>query len=581
MKKDKKIIISLTSFPARINTVHQVIESLIAQTKQADKIILWLAPEQFPGGEKDLPENLLNLKEHGLTIDWYHDIKSYKKLIPTLRKYPNDLIVTVDDDIIYKPTMLEKLYIEHTRHPNDVICHRATQFVYVRDKFKTIAGGKKHYRGAHYLNKLTGCGGVLYPPNCFYQDILNEDLIMKLAPTNDDQWFWLMAALNGVGVRVARNKEIELNYVAGSQDVGLYLINDRGDHLFWEDFNRMMAHYPDLHKKLKRAGIRAHWFFKERDGRRRRFYLFGMRILSHKKKMKKLCDLSEKELPEFLKSKFYERTGKKPTEELVTLNEKIIWASMFDVTDLKVKCTDKYAVREYVKNTVGEKYLPELYATYTSAQQFKLNILPDKFLLTLNGGAGSKQTMLIQDKTILDVKQIKKTIKEWLKYNHSGQVCEMQYRYIKPCVMARELLDIRTDIEYKLWCFGGKCEFVCLNSYVRGHGSVGQAVYDTKWKKQEFYQSDGDGWMIPETIEKPKFLDEMISVAEKLAAPFDFVRVDFYETTDGELKFGELTFSPTAGNIEWAPDNDAIQKKYGALFKIPPRDKRGYAIRKK
>ena len=96
-----------------------------------------------------------------------------------------------------------------------------------------------------------------------------------------------------------------------------------------------------------------------------------------------------------------------------------------------------------------------------------------------------------------------------------------------------------------------------------------------------FYSSGGDRYKIEHQLPRPKFLDEMIAVAEKLAAPFDFVRVDFYETTDGELKFGELTFSPTAGNIEWAPDNDAIQKKYGALFKIPPRDKRGYAIRKK
>ncbi len=577
-----KLIVSLTSYPARINTVHLVIESLINQTKQADKIILWLNPEQFPNGEADLPKNLRDLTEQGLTIDWYHNIRSYTKLIPTLRKYPNDLILTVDDDIIYKPTMIEKLYKSYLKYPNDINAHRVTKFIYKKDKFKTIGGGKYWHRGAHPLNKLTGVGGVLYPQRCFHPDIFNEDLFKKLAPTNDDHWFWLQAVRNNVCVRVIKDNEPELNYTPGSQDVGLYLVNDHGDNLFWADFNRMMEHYPDLHRKLKRAGIRAHWFFKERDGIHRRFYLFGWRILSYKKKSEiKLSDLNERELPQALWKKFCERTGKKPTDNLVTLNEKIIWASMFDVTDLKVQCADKIAVRDYVAKTVGDKYLPELYAMYKKSDDFDLQNLPDRFVLTYNRGANNEHTILVNDKNKLDLADTQSKIAQWMRFDMSDIWGEMQYRYIKPCVMARELLDIRTDIEYKLWCFGGKCEFVCLNSYVRGHGSVGQAVYDTKWKKQEFYQSDGDGWMIPETIKKPKFLDEMIAVAEKLAAPFDFVRVDFYETTDGELKFGELTFSPTAGNIEWTPDNDAIQKKYGALFKIPPRDKRGYAICKK
>lgn len=579
--RKSRLIVSLTSFPARINTVHQTIESLINQTKKADKIILWLAPEQFPNGEKDLPENLLQLKECGLTIDWYHDIRSYKKLIPTLRKYPNELIVTVDDDIIYKPTMLEKLYDTHIKHPKDVVCHRATKFVYERDKFKTIAGGKKHYRGAHFLNKLTGCGGVLYPPKCFYKDILNEDLILKLAPTNDDQWFWLMAALSGVGVRVVKDKEIELNYTDGSQEFALCLINDQGEKLFWKDFNRLMEYYPQLKKLLKKEGIKTHWFYKERDGNRRRFYLFGKRILSYKKPQKKLADLNKKELIKLLGEQFYKKTGKKPTDELTTLAEKVIWASMFDVTDLKVQCTDKIAVRDYVAKTVGKKYLPELYAVYDNEKQFNLDALPDKFLLTYNAGADSAQTMLVLDKSKLNQTDVQNTLKQWLKFNLAEIGYEMQYLPIKPRVMARELLDIRTDIEYKLWCFGGRVEFICQNTYAHGHSQVGFATYDRKWNKLDFWQKVDNSFPIQDTIQKPYFLDEMITVAEKLAKPFDFVRVDFYETVDGKLMFGELTFSPSAGKLEYAPDNDAIQKKYGALFNLPPRDKNGFAIRKK
>lgn len=579
--RKSRLIVSLTSFPARINTVHQVIESLLNQTKKADKIILWLAPEQFPNGEKYLPENLLRLKERGLTIDWYHDIRSYKKLIPTLRKYPNELIVTVDDDIIYKPTMLEKLYRSYKKYPNDISAHRVTKFIYERDKFKTIAGGKKHYRGAHFLNKLTGCGGVLYPPKCFYKDILNEDLILKLAPTNDDQWFWLMAALSGVGVRVVKDKEIELNYTDGSQEFALCLINDQGEKLFWKDFNRLMEHYPQLKKLLKKEGIKTHWFYKERDGNRRRFYLFGKRILSYKKPQKKLANLNKKELIKLLGEQFYKKTGKKPTDELTTLAEKVIWASMFDVTDLKVQCTDKIAVRDYVAKTVGKKYLPELYAVYDNEKQFNLDALPDKFLLTYNAGADSAQTMLVLDKSKLNQADVQNTLKQWLKFNLAEIGYEMQYLPIKPRVMARELLDIRTDIEYKLWCFNGRVEFVCQNNYARGHDTIGFATYDKNWNKLDFWQKLDNSYQVQKKVQKPKFLNEMIEVAEKLAKPFNFVRVDFYETVDGKLMFGELTFSPSAGKLEYAPDNDAIQKKYGASFNLPPRDKNGFAIRKK
>lgn len=340
-----------------------------------------------------------------------------------------------------------------------------------------------------------------------------------------------------------------------------------------------------LYEELKRNKLFKHksekLFHKERDGNRRRFYVFGKRVLSYKKHQKKLADLNKKELTKLLWEQFYKKTGKKPTDELTTLAEKVIWASMFDVTDLKVQCTDKIAVRDYVAKTVGERYLPKLYAIYQNETQINLDDLPDKFLLTHNAGANSEQTMLVWDKSKIDDTDVKNAVAQWLKFNLAEIGYEMQYLPIKPRVMARELLDIRTDVEYKLWCWGGRVEFVCQNNYTRGHDTIGFAVYDKSWNKLDFWQKLDNSYQVQQDVQKPKFLNEMIVVAEKLAAPFDFVRVDFYETTDGKLMFGELTFSPSAGKLEYAPDNDAIQKKYGALFKLPTRDKNGFAIRKK
>ena len=193
MNSQPEVIISLTSWTARIETVDQAVKSLLNQSIKADKVILWLSEEEFPNKEKDLPASLLHLKEHGLTIDWCENLKSYKKLIPTLRKYPEAIIVTADDDLTYSNKWLEKLLNSYKKYPNDIHCHRVTKFSFQDGEFSIRSGGAEFYSIPSYLNKLTGGAGTLYPPGCFYKDILNVELFQKLAPTNDDQWFWIQS----------------------------------------------------------------------------------------------------------------------------------------------------------------------------------------------------------------------------------------------------------------------------------------------------------------------------------------------------------------------------------------------------
>ena len=245
--KDNNIIVSLTSFPPRIKTVHLTIQSILNQNMKPYKVILWLATTQFPEGNKSLPQNLLNLTNKGLSIEYYNqDIKSYKKLIPALKKYPNNLIVTADDDLIYNKNWLQKLYNSYLKYPKDISVHRVTKFFYKKKKFHIITGGKKYYKTPSFLNKLTSGSGALFFPGCFYKDILDDDKFMSLAPTNDDIWFWLQAVLNGVKIRVVENPIIKLNYIPKSQKVALYKINDQGKKLFWKDFYRILNFYSNL-----------------------------------------------------------------------------------------------------------------------------------------------------------------------------------------------------------------------------------------------------------------------------------------------------------------------------------------------
>lgn len=255
---DKKgLIISLTSFPQRMYEIHFTIYSLLTQTVKPAKVILWLGEEQFPNKEKDIPEKVLKLKENGLTIGWYKNLRSYTKLIPALENYPNNIIVTADDDIYYEKDWLEKLLKSSEENKDCIICHRAHRVKINKDALAPYKKWPKKIKSnkASYLNFLTGVGGVLYPPNCLYKDVLNKELFIELAPKADDVWFWAMAALNHTKTVVAKNCIRELTYVNPERERGLtneitlFSSNKKGGND--EQITNVINHYPQLLEILK------------------------------------------------------------------------------------------------------------------------------------------------------------------------------------------------------------------------------------------------------------------------------------------------------------------------------------------
>ena len=257
LKREEKVIVSLTSFPQRINIVAKTIKTLLNQTMKPDDVILWLAPEQFPNLEKDLPQELLDLKQYGLTIDWYKDIRSYKKIIPTLKKYPNSVIITVDDDIYYAKDTIDTLYRSYLNHKDEIQAHRCDWLIL--DKNNEITWEKtrelyldRHRNIASFRNRLTGYGAVLYPPNCFYKDVVNEELIKELIPTHDDIWLWAMATLKGYKTRLLKGYSESINYVEDSQQYGLCKINKKGVGMsLGEAYKIITNKYPELLNILK------------------------------------------------------------------------------------------------------------------------------------------------------------------------------------------------------------------------------------------------------------------------------------------------------------------------------------------
>ncbi|MDR3124507.1 MAG: glycosyltransferase [Endomicrobium sp.] len=230
----------------------------VKQNLNADKIILWLAREEFPNKELDLPKELLELTKDGLIIDWCdEDIKSYKKLIPTLKKYPSYTIITADDDTYYPKDFIYKLYKAYLNQPNMVHCHRAHGITFNFGKINPylkwdscLCGDKVK---PSFCNFLTGVGGVLYPPGVFYKDVFREDLIKKLCLFGDDIWFWAMCVLNDIKINVVKDGTRFCKSIENSQNQSLWYTNKQGRND--EYLQNIFHYYPQLLKKIRKYTI--------------------------------------------------------------------------------------------------------------------------------------------------------------------------------------------------------------------------------------------------------------------------------------------------------------------------------------
>jgi hypothetical protein len=202
MLKQKKVIVSLTSFPAAIPYAKVAIKSILTGNTLPDKVILYLTFSQFKDNKIPLEITALANNNPLFEIrDYSEDIRSYRKLIPALKDFPNDIIVTVDDDVRYHKNMLRDLIYLHKQIPDVIIANRAKKI-----KLNAPYRQWKKYRWYHFFtNRLnfsfkniqTGVGGVLYPPNSLNQDMMDSDIFKEIAATTDDIWFWAAAVANG------------------------------------------------------------------------------------------------------------------------------------------------------------------------------------------------------------------------------------------------------------------------------------------------------------------------------------------------------------------------------------------------
>lgn len=249
IKRFPRIIVSLTSYPRRIKVVHETINSLLRQNLKPDAVILWLGIEQFPKLDKELPNQLLRYKKHGLEIRWCHNLRSFTKLVPALQSFPDDIIVTADDDVIYQEDWLEKLYTNHILHPKEILCHHAYIPEFKND-YEIINLSIRIKPGLlEPFEHAAGIGGVLYPPHSLYSDTTKQDIFLSLAPHNDDMWFWAMAHLQKTPIRMIDKYCENIVCIPDTQKNGLWeTTNSKGEGS--KQFQNILNHYSLLKQQL-------------------------------------------------------------------------------------------------------------------------------------------------------------------------------------------------------------------------------------------------------------------------------------------------------------------------------------------
>ena len=193
---NQEIIVSLTTHGKRLSQVYLSIESLMQQTAKANKIVLWLS-DQYQS--QILPPVLQQQQNRGLEIAFCKDIRSYTKLIPSLKKYPDAAIITVDDDVYYHPNMIENLVFSYLKDPQFIYFNRGfTIRLNNRSLGPYIKWPSITHQAVSPLNFPTGVGGVLYSPGCFNEEVFNEAVFLDICPLADDVWFKAMALYNGM-----------------------------------------------------------------------------------------------------------------------------------------------------------------------------------------------------------------------------------------------------------------------------------------------------------------------------------------------------------------------------------------------
>ncbi len=246
--------------------------------------------------------------------------------------------------------------------------------------------------------------------------------------------------------------------------------------------------------------------------------------------------------------------------------EKLQWLKLYDRRPVYTTMVDKYAVKSYVGEKIGEEYIIPLLGVWESADEIDFDALPDQFVLKTTHDSGA--VIVCKDKRSLDIKKAKKTLAHFLARKYFDCNREWPYKNVKPRIIAEAYMEDSASGElrdYKFFTFGGEPRVLYI-AQGRGRGEPTVAdFFDMEFNHLPF-TIDHDTADTPP--EKPKCFDEMKRLAAILSEGTPQLRVDFYEV-DGRVYFGEMTFFHCSGFERFHPEE--WDKKFGDWVVLPPK----------
>ena len=270
----------------------------------------------------------------------------------------------------------------------------------------------------------------------------------------------------------------------------------------------------------------------------------------------------------FLHWMYWVFTGQKLNlKNPVTFQDKLNWLKLYNRNPLYTKLVDKYAVREWVAEKIGEEYLVPLYGVYDTFDDIDFSKLPDKFVLKCTHDSGS--VCIVKDKSKMDLEAIRQKLEKGLATKQFYLSREWPYKNVKPRIICEEMLEdtvINDIIDYKFHCFNGTPKIVGVFTGRQTHEGTKCNYYDMEWKWQDI--QDCSGYPNTSLNKKPVKFTLMIDFAKKLSKGIPCVRVDFYEV-NGHLYFGEMTFFDSGGRMLFHPLS--VNTLLGSWIKLPPK----------
>jgi len=275
------------------------------------------------------------------------------------------------------------------------------------------------------------------------------------------------------------------------------------------------------------------------DGRKKHYEIRA--LLDEKKKKEILTELSLNKL------------GYRPDfDRPQTFNEKIMWMKLYYQNPMMIRCADKYAVKDYVTSAIGPEHVVPVLGVWKDPDEIDFNTLPKQFILKVNWSSGFN--IIVRDKSTLDIAKTCEQLKQWIRPSQNSyyECFNWAYKHMKPVIYAEAYLEqAGGDLyDYKFFVCGGRLEFVLVITNRSNGGLYTVDFFDREFQHLPFKNGRYQNSSV--YIEKPKHFEEMAAYAEKLAAPFPFVRVDFYEAGD-MVCVGEMTFYPGDALLGFVP----------------------------